>query len=119
MARFRQCSKNASHWYSDHVSRCPWCDVTQQTGRDPFPGDYTTPGLNHETDRTLPEPEGRIISRPSLRSWLGRNWKIISVIGLLSGILLVLIGSGIIHPAQVSTTVPQTGIQKTTLPRIY
>jgi len=33
----KQCSQNENHWYSNHLSYCPWCEITDETGKDPFP----------------------------------------------------------------------------------
>ena len=33
----KQCSQNENHWYSNHLSYCPWCKITNETGKDPFP----------------------------------------------------------------------------------
>jgi tetratricopeptide (TPR) repeat protein len=34
----KQCSANEHHFYAQHLSPCPWCEMSQQFGgRDPFP----------------------------------------------------------------------------------
>lgn len=34
----RQCKLKENHWYSDHLSECPYCKTLRETGNDPFPG---------------------------------------------------------------------------------
>ncbi len=33
----KQCNANENHWYSNHLSYCPWCKIANETGKDPFP----------------------------------------------------------------------------------
>jgi PKD repeat protein len=33
----KRCKINENHWYSNHLSYCPWCKIANETGKDPFP----------------------------------------------------------------------------------
>jgi serine/threonine protein kinase len=35
--KFVQCQKNKNHLFLSHLSDCPWCEVSNARGKDPFP----------------------------------------------------------------------------------
>jgi formylglycine-generating enzyme required for sulfatase activity len=34
----KKCAANENHFYSDHLTHCPWCELKKDTGKDHFPG---------------------------------------------------------------------------------
>jgi tetratricopeptide (TPR) repeat protein len=49
----KQCSVNEHHFYAQHLSPCPWCEMSQRFGgRDPFPSQVEIQG-------------GRLLQNPS------------------------------------------------------
>lgn len=34
----RECKKNTNHWYSDHLTTCPWCEIYHTQRIEYFPG---------------------------------------------------------------------------------
>ncbi len=42
----KQCSVNEHHFYAQHLTQCPWCEMSQRFGgRDPFPSQAEIRGL--------------------------------------------------------------------------
>ncbi|MHB8841352.1 MAG: protein kinase domain-containing protein [Candidatus Aquicultor sp.] len=35
--KLKQCSQNEYHWYGNHLTDCPWCNISMRLGKDYFP----------------------------------------------------------------------------------
>ncbi len=35
--KLKQCSLNEHHWYGNHLSDCPWCNISVRLGKDYYP----------------------------------------------------------------------------------
>ena len=56
-ACFTRCTRNAQHWYGNHLASCPWCERTQRLGGyDPFPTRGVLGRAVHPRRRPLPRP---------------------------------------------------------------
>jgi formylglycine-generating enzyme required for sulfatase activity len=62
----KKCNVNGNHFYSDHLTHCPWCEIRKDTGKDPFP-DST--GLQ----MTMPAPITRVSTPVSKSAQLKTN----------------------------------------------
>lgn len=50
-SKLRKCSANKNHWYSSHLSYCPWCKIAEETGEDPYPNpELKCPKCGHVND---------------------------------------------------------------------
>ncbi len=62
-ACFTRCTRNAQHWYGNHLASCPWCERAQRLGGyDPFPARGLLGRAVHPRRRPLPTrlpPVGR------------------------------------------------------------
>jgi hypothetical protein len=60
MISLRRCKNNPNHWYSGHISECPWCHRARETGHDLFP----PPDNYHPVSQKLSSPASPEIGRP-------------------------------------------------------
>ncbi|MFZ3167625.1 MAG: S-layer protein domain-containing protein [Candidatus Methanoperedens sp.] len=58
-AKLKKCSENMNHLYSDNLSHCPFCELTEGTGVDLFPSSIGYQSML-EPGTTLPPFENRI-----------------------------------------------------------
>ena len=45
--RLKSCARNENHFFSGHLSECPWCERTLFLGRDPFPSNAAIARKEH------------------------------------------------------------------------
>jgi serine/threonine protein kinase len=92
-----QCGQNELHWYSDHLTTCPWCERKSTKGIEPFPprsqrpSTYNqsqtqrlTPGLSPYRTRSRSGRSGSAVAKPL--SIVFRIVFVILVMALCSGL---------------------------------
>jgi Flp pilus assembly protein TadD len=53
----KQCSVNEHHFYAQHLSPCPWCEMSQRFGgRDPFPSQVEIQGGTQLQNSSILQP---------------------------------------------------------------
>lgn len=64
-ACFTRCSRNAQHWFGNHLASCPWCERTVRLGGyDPFPARGLIGRAVHPHRRPMPRPLPRVRRLP-------------------------------------------------------
>jgi len=82
-----KCSVNEQHFYSNHLSSCPWCVRTAKLGRDPFPSEAAVKSGQHLklptvvksiAPNTYQSTPTKLTPKPSARTTVAPSPKIIS-----------------------------------------
>jgi serine/threonine protein kinase len=58
--RFEQCPRNPNHFFLDHLTACPWCQVATKKGKDPFPSPIGQQVMLADPTNTLDGLEKRL-----------------------------------------------------------